>query len=219
MRYFDLKEVAEFIHYVYSNKFGTARTNLDRHFETLDDINMKNIKVYYLTLLQNILPEKWREIFEYFKVLRKPRILENNKVDPKGNKITKIKSIGPGVTMESVNPNSLAGTPLTRLASEQFTHAKSEEPKGTSGVYVSTKDAYTLTDGPTIFISDDIEKIAKFCIQQANIPAVVMEDLSKKIEYNNAINERLFVLESESELIKEQKPKERELIKEQKPKK
>ena len=204
MRYFDLKEVAEFIHYVYSNKFGTARTNLDRHFETLDDINMKNIKVYYLTLLQNILPEKWREIFEYFKVLRKPRILENNKVDPKGNKITKIKSIGPGVTMESVNPNSLAGTPLTRLASEQFTHAKSEEPKGTSGVYVSTKDAYTLTDGPTIFISDDIEKIAKFCIQQANIPAVVMEDLSKKIEYNNAINERLFVLESESELIKEQ---------------
>ena len=204
MRYFDLKEVVEFIHYVYSNKFGTARTNLDRHFETLDDINMKNIKVYYLTLLKNILPEKWREIFEYFKILRKPRILENNKVDTKGNRITKVKSIGPGVTTESIKPNSLAGAPLTRLASEQITSSKTEEPKGTSGVYVSTKDAYTLTDGPTIFISDDVEKIAKFCIQQANIPAIVMEDLSKKIEYNNAINERLSVLESESELIKEQ---------------
>ena len=205
MRYFDLKEVVEFINYVYSNKFGTARTNLDRHFETLDDINMKNIKVYYLTLLKNILPEKWREIFEYFKLLRKPRILENNKVDPKGNKITKAKSIGPGIVMESITPNSLAGSSLTRLASEQFTHVRAgEEQKGTSGVYVSTKDAYTLTDGPTIFISDDIEKIAKFCIQQANIPTIVMEDLSKKIEFNNAINEKLFGLESECELIKEQ---------------
>jgi hypothetical protein len=205
MRYFDLKEVVEFIHYVYSNKFGTARTNLDRHFETLDDINMKNIKMYYLTLLKNILPEKWREIFEYFKILRKPRILENNKVDTKGNKIAKVKSIGPGVVMESVNTNSLSGTPLTRLSSEQITSVRhAEEQKGTSGVYVSTKDAYTLTDGPTIFISDDIEKIAKFCIQQANIPAIVMEDLSKKIEFNNAINEKLSELESECELIKEQ---------------
>ena len=204
MRYFDLKEVVEFIYYIYSNKFGTARTNLDRHFETLDDINMKNIKVYYLTLLKNILPEKWREIYEYFKMLRKPRILENNKVDTKGNKIIKSKSIGPGIVMETTKPNVLAGTPLTRLTSEQFMHGKPEEPKGTSGVYVSTKDAYTLTDGPTIFISDDIEKIAKFCIQQANIPAVVMEDLSKKIEFNNAINEKLSGLESECELIKEQ---------------
>jgi len=205
MRYFDLKEVVEFIHYIYSNKLGTSKTNLDRHFETIDDINMKNIKVYYLTLLKNILPEKWKEIFEYFKVLRKPRILENNKVDTKGNKITKVKSIGPGITMQSVKSNSLAGMPLTRLASEQFSSLRlEEEPKGTSGVYVSTKDAYTLTDGPTIFISDDVEKIAKFCIQQANIPTIVMEDLAKKIEYNNAINERLAVLVSESELIKEQ---------------
>ena len=204
MRYFDLKEVVEFIHYVYFNKLGTARTNLDRHFETLDDINMKNIKLYYLTLLKNILPEKWIEIFEYFKMIRKPRILENNKVDTKGNKIIKAKSIGPGITIETTKPNPLAGAPLTRLASEQFTSIKQEELKGTSGVYVSTKDAYTLTDGPTIFISDDIEKIAKFCIQQANIPAIVMEDLSKKIDYNNAINERLSVLESECELIKEQ---------------
>ena len=138
---------------------------------------------------------------KYLNILK---LLENNKVDTKGNRIIKAKSIGPGVTTESVKLNPLGGAPLTRLASEQITCGKTEDPKGTSGVYVSTKDAYTLTDGPTIFISDDIEKIAKFCIQQANIPAIVMEDLSKKIEYNNAINERLSVLESESELIKEQ---------------
>jgi hypothetical protein len=48
LRYFDLKEVSEFIDYVNENHYGTSKTNLERHFETLDDINMKNIKMYYI---------------------------------------------------------------------------------------------------------------------------------------------------------------------------
>ena len=170
LRYFDLKEVVNFITYTLSNNYGNAKTNLDRHFETLDDINMKNIKMYYVYLLQNIIRDKWDNIYNHFKEIRRPRILENNTIDPKGNKNNK------GDTQTSL---------------------------GTSGVYVTTKDAYTLTDGPTIFISNDIEKIAKFCIQQANIPSVVMEDIMKKIEYNNVINEKLHLLESEVDIIKE----------------
>jgi hypothetical protein len=61
-----------------------------------------------------------------------------------------------------------------------------------------------LTDGPTIFICDDIEKVAKFCVQQAKIPSLVMSDLMEKINYNNAINERLGSLEKELEFLKEQ---------------
>jgi len=183
LRYFDLKEVSEFIDYVNSNSYGNSKTNLDRHFETLNDINMKNIKMYYVNLLQNITADKWTVIYSHFMRLRKPRIVENSKIDAKGNKITKVKSIGPCVT------------------SEQTTN---KEVIGTSGVYVTTKDAYTLTAGPTIFISNDVEKIAKFCIQQANIPGIVMDELMKKIEYNNAINERLYMLESEVDIIKEQ---------------
>ena len=198
LRYFDLKEVVEFIAYVNSNGYGNAKTHLDRHFDTLDDISMKSIKLYYVNLMQNIVPDRWPAIYTYFKHLRSPRILENETIDAKGNKLAKTKSIGPGVTSGSTN--GLAGAPLTRLASQQGAPAKA----GTSGVYVTTKDAYTLTDGPTIFISNDVEKIAKFCIQQANIPSIVMEDLMKKIEYNNAINERLSQLELEHELIKEQ---------------
>lgn len=170
LRYFDLKEVVNFITYTLANNYGNAKTNLDRHFETLDDINMKNIKMYYVYLLQNIIRDKWDNIYNHFKEIRRPRILENNTIDPKGNKNNKV------ATQTSL---------------------------GTSGVYVTTKDAYTLTDGPTIFISNDIEKIAKFCIQQANIPSVVMEDIMKKIEYNNVINEKLHLLESEVDIIKE----------------
>ena len=201
LRYFDLKEVVEFITYINNNNYGNSKTNLERHFETLDDINMKNIKMYYVNLLHNINPEKWTNIYTHFKHMRTPRIIENSDIDVKGNKIRKVKSIGPG--MSENNSNSLAGAPLTRLASEQNIQ-NIPQVSGTSGVYVTTKDAYTLTSGPTIFISNDVEKIAKFCIQQANIPGIVMDELMKKIEYNNAINERLHVLESEVDSIKEQ---------------
>jgi hypothetical protein len=74
---------------------------------------------------------------------------------------------------------------------------------GTSAIYVTTKDAYTLTDGPTIFICDDIEKIAKFCIQQANIPSLVMDELMKKIEYNNVLNKKIDELEKDVDYLKE----------------
>lgn len=208
LRYFDLKEVVEFISYILKNNLSNKKMAIERHFETLDDVNMKNIKIYYVDLLQNIVRENWSIIYSNFKNNRTPKIFENEKIDPKGNKITKSSSIGPTTTM-SINDN-LNGKPLTRLASEQVPLKPTrlqENIKGTSGAYVTTKDSYTLTDGPTIFITNDTEKIAKFCIQQANIPSVVMDEIMKKIQYNNAINERLHLLESEVEIIKDQADK------------
>jgi hypothetical protein len=206
LRYFDLQGVVEFITYINSSNYSNNKMNLNRHFETLDDVNMKNIKIYYIKLLQNVQFDKWCSIYSTFMRLRKPHILNNDTIDSNGNKLTKTKSIGPGITKtSSYSTNNLAGTHLTRLASEQVLSSSSEPIKtnGTSGVFVTTKDAYTLTDGPTIFISNDIEKIAKFCIQQANIPSLVMDEIMKKIEYNNVINERLHNLELEMEFIKE----------------
>jgi hypothetical protein len=202
LRYFDLNEVVEFITYVNANNLGNSKTRLERHLESLDDINMKNIKTYYVTLLQNIIPANWEQIYNHFINIRRPRILENMNVDVKGGKITKTRSVGPGV---NVSNSKLDGTPLSRLASEQITRNFTDNPpiQGTSGAYITTKDAYTLTDGPAIFITNDIEKISKFCVQQANIPVAVMDDIMKKIEYNNIINEKIFEIESEVEIIKD----------------
>jgi hypothetical protein len=202
-RYFDLKEVVNFISYVNNNSLGTSKTNVERHFESILDINMKNIKQYYIFLLGNIVKDKWSNIYNYFKLERQPLILENTKIDAKGNRIiTKVRSVGPGA---SANTSVFQGASLVRMASEN--PLRKETPPGTSGVYVTTKDAHTLTDGPTIFISDDIEKIAKFCVQQANIPASIMDDIMKKIEYNNSINEKLFELETEVDALKEESEK------------
>lgn len=204
LRYFDLKEVVEFIAFVNKNNYANNKMNIERHFDDLNSINMKNIKIYYVNVLKNIVPANWTFIYRYFVDSRCPRILENTVYDANGNKIQKARSLGPGVSSAIPQKTSL-GAPLTRIASEQVTPLRSSNPaqQGTSGVYVTTKDAYTLTDGPTIFISNDIEKIAKFCVQQANIPPSVMDELMKKIEYNNVINEKIYLVESELDAIKE----------------
>jgi hypothetical protein len=215
LRYFDLKEVINFIIYINKNNIVTSKFKIDRYFDTLDDINMKNIKLYYIQLLKNIEPSKWSYIYEYLISKRMPKLTENNTVDNKGNKIisnnnlSKTKSIGPGVKLVSDSIEK----PIVRTLTSDFKYNNNNNNSinntinnkiGTSGIYISTKDSYTLTDGPTIFICDDIEKIAKFCIQQANIPTIVMEDLMKKIEYNNVLNEKIDQLEKDLDYLKEQ---------------
>jgi hypothetical protein len=171
LRYFDLKEVVNFISLVNKNDYCSRRMKSNRVFLELSDINMTNIKIYYINLLQNIIDGTWGAVYNGCRVLREPKIRSNNLVDPKGNKILK-SSQAP----QNQNP----------------------------GIYVTTKDSFTLTDGPTIFLSNDVEKIAKFCIQQASIPASVMTDLLEKIDFNNSLNERLNVLEKALEDISEQ---------------
>ena len=213
----DLNEVVKFIVFVNSNSgYIPERFNVDNYFDSMDDINMKNIKMYYIKLLKNITPSTWNNLHTEFKNKRTPQLIENNSVDSKGNKILlKQNSIGPGSTTSSSSStnsmqSNLSGQPLKRSYTDTsvITGAipgvlSRGSPLGTSAIYVTTKDAYTLTDGPTIFICDDIEKIAKFCIQQANIPSLVMDDLMKKIEYNNVLNKKIDELEKDVDYLKE----------------
>lgn len=197
LRYFDLKEASEFIYYVETNNLNKSSAKFERNFASIDDIDMKNIKLYYLKILKNIIPSSWPKIYNYFKIERVKRIKFNNTVDVKGNAITRSKSL-------SCSVSSKQGETISRIGSVQIpvTNANTNantEPPGSCGVYVTTKDSYTLTDGPTIFLANDLPKIAKFCIQQANIPAIVMKDITDKIEYNNQINERVEQIERELE--------------------
>jgi hypothetical protein len=203
LRYFDLEEVIKFIIYVNVNNYISPRLTLDRYFETLDDMSMKKIKLYYLTILDNMNENNWFIVYNYFLTNRTPKLLENSGIDTNGQKITKMKSIGPGISNNLPKKSLLEGEPIVRL-NTTTTHVEQPQTNGSSGIYITTKDSYTLTDGPTIFICDDIEKVAKFCIQQAKIPSIVMTDLMEKINYNNVINEKLNKLEKELDYLKEQ---------------
>ena len=200
LRYFDLKEVVRFISFIQKGNYVSARHSILRNFASIDDIDMKNIKLYYLKLLKNIISGTWSSIYLTMKNTREKRIVSNDTIDSKG--IRKSCSIGPGIMTTTVSPGSCsskhAGQSLSRMSSDILPHVR-ETTSGNCGIFVTTKDAYTLTDGPTIFLSNDVEKIAKFCIQQANIPAKVMSDIMEKIEFNNRINDKISVLEKDLE--------------------
>jgi len=152
LRYFDLNEIVKFIIIVNEEKLYTsARCSMERYFADMMDITMTNIKLYYLILLKNIIPDKWDELF--------------NKMKTKRTKLHE------------------------------------------SNIYFTTQDAHTLTDGPTIFLTNDVEKVAKFAIQNSKIPAEVIDDLMTSIEHNNALSNKIDVLEKDIQAIEEEKEK------------
>jgi hypothetical protein len=68
-----------------------------------------------------------------------------------------------------------------------------------SVVNIVTTDAHTLTDGPTLFLAEDVNKIAQFYIQSANIPDYVIKSIMDVIQYNSTLNEKVMSLERELE--------------------
>jgi hypothetical protein len=199
LRYFDLNEICKFIQYIENNNYIKSCARVERNFGSINDIDIKKIKIHYLKILKNIINESWNIIYSYFKIEKKQYITENTNVDIKGNKLTKTQSIGPGISSSNKNE----GNPISRLQSEQIIPSYNTNTNTNTNtnnnnncaIYITTKDSYTLTDGPTIFLANDVEKIAKFCIQQANIPDIMMKDIIDKIEFNNNLNEKMEELE------------------------
>ena len=187
MRYFDLNEVVKFITFVNENNFIQPRFKINRQFDSIQNIDMISIKEYYIKLLKNIMSGTWGAICVYLKSNRKRKLIENDSVDSKGNRIFK--------KMNSVDTSRQIPSQNIPITSNNV------------GVYVSTKDAFSLTDGPTIYICENVRKIATFCIQQANIPSAMMTNIMNKIEYNNKINEKIKEVEDNLEFKQEQMEK------------
>ena len=92
-----------------------------------------------------------------------------------------------------------------------YNHFKGENKKALeSSIYVTTKDAYTLTDGPSIFIANDVEKIGKFCLKTANIPAVELDNILKNLKINDKLQKQIRALQQQDEAKKEGKEKKEE---------
>ena len=205
MRYYDLTETARLIDM--ADELVPSQLKINRHFSSIDDISMQNIKMHYNRVLRGVTPEIWAQIHANLLATRVKRIMPNERIDASGNVILKSASIGPGVkgNISLGGNDKLGGKAISRSASVCEPAAKQSAPAedGNAAIYVSTKDAYTLTDGPTIFIVNDVDKIARFCIQQANIPACVMDGIMEKIEFNNKIVAQMEELEKEMDSLQE----------------
>ena len=83
----------------------------------------------------------------------------------------------------------------------------------TSNINIVSSDAHTLTDGPTIFIANNIDKIAKFYLHSAKIPEITLQNLMKEIEKNTQLTYEINKLEKDYEDLdskENEKDKERE---------
>jgi len=74
------------------------------------------------------------------------------------------------------------------------------KPKYASVINLSTSDAHTLTDGPTIYLTEHVDKVAAFMLQIAKIPDIVMEDIMGTIDFNTRVLEDI---EKTEKLIKD----------------
>jgi hypothetical protein len=141
---------------------------------------MNSLKVYYLELLQNVDEPKWPEIYTELSEKRNPKFMK---------KIRKVKSVDLSAIRSSGQ--------LTRTQSMAVvgTQVPVDKPlTNATGILLLTEDAYTLTDGPTLFLCEDLEKVSKFYIESANIPDRVYQNVSEKIEKNSVLSEKIEAL-------------------------
>tara|TARA_B100001059_G_scaffold170390_1_gene170331 strand:+ start:3836 stop:6226 length:2391 start_codon:yes stop_codon:yes gene_type:complete len=140
LRHFDVGEISKFIMYINKNKLVKDRFLINEYFEDISDVNIINIKMYYLLLLKKCKKE-YSDIYRYF--------LENRK--------------------KSYN----------------------------STIKITTSDAHTLTDGPTIFLTNNVKKIAGVYLKASQISQSELDNIMTIINKNEKWKNELEKVEEE----------------------
>lgn len=195
LRYFDVAEIVRFTDKIQS--FLREDMRVSRKFKSIDAITLQSIKLYYLEVLRELPADQWKNIYEYMTETLKPRFgFDCGREEEQSGGIRKIKS-------ESIGQSQQSNTslPFTRQMSVAYPPIPPPiAANSAKGILLTTSDAYTLTDGPTIYLAEDIEKIGRFYIQQSKIPDSVFSTIQQKIDKNNLILKQIQKMEQEVEL-------------------
>jgi hypothetical protein len=191
LRYFDLREILVFIEYINDHRLVGDDYLLDNYFhgEKVENITMDSIKIYYLMLLKNISMRHWNIIYNYVTANQKRKFQPN---------VKKMYSLDSSSISKSSQGNKLERTNSVSSSSITQNPAAVEKTQNTAtaGIMLTTLDAYTLTDGPTIFLTEDVKKIGTFYVQQSNLSSTIFQHILTKITRNNDIMKRIEILES-----------------------
>jgi len=100
---------------------------------------------------------------------------------------------------------------LSKLKKDQYDQVykkfeKKKEKKFDSIIKITTSDSHTLTDGPTILLTDNVEKIAKFYLKVSNIPINEINRILQVIEENSIYSSKLEeIVDLERQRLEKQK--------------
>lgn len=142
LRHIDVEKMIAFIIYVNDKKYINDTFQIDNYFESIGDITVMNLKIYYLRLL-TLVKKNYSEIYEYFQ-----------------------------------NKNKRMYQSVIRI---------------------TTEDAYTLTDGPTIFITENVEQLGLFYLKVSKIPEDEIENLLSIMRRNEGYMLELERVEKEEQ--------------------
>jgi len=172
---------------------------INQYFHSISEITMNSLKLYYLEILNHLDPAKWEACYIYMTTT------QSSKYDYSSNiNIRKIKSESATHSILNINvkkeENEYKEKPLMRMQSISIV-PETEDTRWdtTNGILLTTRDASTLTDGPTIYLAEDVEKMGRFYIQQSNIPEKEFLHILEKINENNKIQEKLDILQKNLE--------------------
>ena len=171
LRYFDLREIIRFVEYVNDQGAMNESYSIDEYFSgNISEITMNRLKEYYLDLLLHI--DNGAE--KWAKIYNFAILSRKEKYGK-----------APQQLIKSYSVDSVVVKP---------------PPASAKGILLTTTDANTLTDGPTIFLADDVNKIGNFYIQQSNIAASVFQNILMKITQNAEFIQKIENLEEMIEL-------------------
>ena len=72
-------------------------------------------------------------------------------------------------------------------------------PRYESTVHLTTADAYTITDGPALYLTDDVESVAQKLLDEADISKSHLNEIMFSIKQNNDINAKVAELQRKLE--------------------
>ena len=190
LRYFDLQEIIKFINKVHQTNSVETHLRMEDYFENgIKDITMNNLKQYYLHLLKYVSFEKWPNIYNDLALNQKSKFEHIERIQR---------------TQSLQEQKTIGGGQLTRIQSVQtMSNGSVKGPKNTLGLNITTTDAHTLTDGPTIYLTNNVENLGKFYLMQSNIPERVFESIYQRVESNTVIQKQLTELENKLEYLQE----------------
>jgi hypothetical protein len=184
LRYLDLAEIVRFINYIHEEEFIDDAYTVDEYFaKGIGEITMDSLKNYYLITLKHVESSAWSTIYNAMKTTQQKKFHSERA-------IRKVKSVETTTNIPTV---------LSRTVSMSADMNREEIKKNSGGILLTTADAHTLTDGPTIFLTEDVQKIGAFYIQQSNISPVVFQMISARIAKNNETTAKLVRLENSLE--------------------
>ena len=187
LRYLDLAEIVRFIEHIHEEEIIDDAFTVDEYFYNgIGEITMDSLKNYYLNSLKRLKSEDWTAIYTHMNKTQQKKIYNTSAMQ-------KIKSMDASSSIAS-------SSVLTRTISVSSNEMNRDAiKKNSGGILLTTADAHTLTDGPTIFLTDDVQKIGSFYIQQSNISPVVFQTIMARILKNNETTEKIVRLENSLE--------------------